>query len=65
MRYPEQLIVCGEGVALESAKLSLAELLSGLSHSLPSLYRRAYRLWETKRTPRMRCRMRYWQLTGT
>ena len=44
MRYPEQLIDCGEGVALDSAKLSLAEMLSGLSHGLPSLYRRAYRL---------------------
>jgi RNA polymerase sigma-70 factor, ECF subfamily len=44
MRYPEQLIEGGEGVALDSAKPSLAEMLSVLSHGLPSLYRRAYRL---------------------
>jgi RNA polymerase sigma-70 factor, ECF subfamily len=44
MRYPEQLIEGGEGVALDSAKPSLAGMLSVLSHGLPSLYRRAYRL---------------------
>jgi len=44
MRYREQLIEGGEDVALDSAKPSLAELLSVLSHCLPSLYRRAYRL---------------------
>ena len=41
MRYLEKL---REGVALDSAQPSLAELLSVLSHCLPSLYRRAYRL---------------------
>jgi len=44
MRYPEQLIEGCEGVALDSAKPSIAEMLSVLSHCLPSLYRRAYRL---------------------
>lgn len=41
MRYLEKL---GEDVALDSAQPSLTELLSVLSHCLPSLYRRAYRL---------------------
>jgi RNA polymerase sigma-70 factor (ECF subfamily) len=41
MRYLEKL---SEGVALDSAQPSLTELLSVLSHCLPSLYRRAYRL---------------------
>ena len=45
MRYPEQLI---EGVAVDSAKPSLAEMLSILSHCLPSLYRYAYRLLGNK-----------------
>jgi len=40
----DKLIEGGEGVALDSAKPSLAEMLSVLSHCLPSLYRRAYRL---------------------
>jgi len=40
----EKLIERGEGVALDSAKPALAEMLSVLSHDLPSLYRRAYRL---------------------
>jgi RNA polymerase sigma-70 factor (ECF subfamily) len=44
MRYAEQLNERGEGVAVDSAKPSLAEMLSVLSHGLPSLYRRAYRL---------------------
>ena len=48
MRYPEQLIEGGEGVALDSAKPSLAEMLSVLSHYLPSLYRYAYRLLGNK-----------------
>ncbi|MGO9516268.1 MAG: sigma-70 family RNA polymerase sigma factor [Candidatus Korobacteraceae bacterium] len=43
MRYPEKL---HEGGAFESAQPqpSLADLLCVLSHCLPSLYRRAYRL---------------------
>ena len=40
----EKLIECGEGVALESAKPSPAEMISVLSHCLPSLYRYAYKL---------------------
>jgi len=48
MRYPEQLIEGGEGVALDSAKPSLAEMLSVLSHCLPSLYRYAYRVLGNK-----------------
>ena len=44
MRYPEKLIEGGEGVALDSAKPSPAEMLSVLSHCLPSLHRYAYRL---------------------
>lgn len=43
MRYPGKLIEGGEGVALDSAKPSPAEMLSVLSHCLPSLYRYAYR----------------------
>ena len=63
MRYLGK--VRGEGVAPDSAKPSLAEMLSVLSHGLPSLYRRAIDSWETKQTPRMRCRTLYWQLTST
>ncbi len=48
MRYAEQLIDSGEGVALDSANPSLVEMLSVLSHCLPSLYRRAYRLLENE-----------------
>ena len=43
MRYAERLIAGGEGVALDSAKLSPAEMLSVLSNCLPSLHRYAYR----------------------
>ena len=48
MRYLEKLIEGGEGVALDSAKPSPAEMLSVLSHCLPSLYRYAYRLLGNK-----------------
>jgi RNA polymerase sigma-70 factor, ECF subfamily len=41
MQYLEKL---SEGVALDSTKPSPAEMLSVLSHCLPSLYRYAYRL---------------------
>jgi RNA polymerase sigma-70 factor (ECF subfamily) len=44
MRYPEKLIEGGEGVALDSKKPSPAEMLSVVSHRLPSLYRYAHRL---------------------
>ena len=44
----EKLIEGGEGVALDSAKPSPAEMLSVLSHCLPSLYRYAYRLLGNK-----------------
>ena len=40
----EKLIERGEGVALEPAKPSPAEMISVLSHCLPSLYRYAYKL---------------------
>jgi RNA polymerase sigma-70 factor (ECF subfamily) len=43
MRYPEKLVVRGEGVALGAAKPPFAEMLSVVSHCLPSLYRYAYR----------------------
>ena len=43
MRYAERLIAGGEGVALDSAKPSPAEMLSVLSNCLPSLHRYAYR----------------------
>ncbi len=43
MRYPEKLVVVGEGVALGAAKPPFAEMLSVVSHCLPSLYRYAYR----------------------
>ena len=61
----EKLIEGGEGVALESA--------TAFTRGDAALFcRMAYRLftdaridfWETKPTPRMRCRMRYWQLTS-
>ncbi len=48
MRYPEKLIEVGEGVALDSAKPSPAEILSVLSYCLPSLHRNAYRLLGNK-----------------
>ena len=48
MRYPEILIEGGEGVAVDSAKPSPAEMLSVLSHGLPSLYRYAYRVLGNK-----------------
>jgi RNA polymerase sigma-70 factor (ECF subfamily) len=44
MRYPEKLIEGGEGVALDASKPPPAEMLSVLSHCLPSLHRYAYRL---------------------
>ena len=44
MPSPEKLIERAEGVALDSGKPSPAEMLSVLSHCLPSLYRYAYRL---------------------
>jgi RNA polymerase sigma-70 factor (ECF subfamily) len=44
MRYPEKLVVGGEGAALGAAKPPFAEMLSVVSHCLPSLYRYAYRL---------------------
>ncbi len=40
----EQIIECGEGVGLESGNASPAQMMAILSHGLPSLYRRAYRL---------------------
>src|SRR5208283_1307213 len=48
MRYPKKLIEGDEGVALDSTKPSPAEMLSVLSHYLPSLYRYAYRLLGNK-----------------
>ena len=48
MRYPEKLIEGGEGVALDASKPPPAEMLSVLSHCLPSLYRYAYRLLGNK-----------------
>ena len=44
MRHTEKLIQDGEGVALDASKPPPAEMLSVLSHCLPSLYRYAYRL---------------------
>ena len=44
----EKLIERGEGIALESGKPSPAQMLSVLSHGLPSLYRYAYRLLGNK-----------------
>jgi len=48
MRYTENLIEGSKGVALDSAKPSPAEMLSVLSHCLPSLYRYAYRFLRNK-----------------
>jgi len=48
MRYPEKLIEGGEGGALDAAKPLPAEMLSVLSHCLPTLYRYAYRLLGNK-----------------
>jgi RNA polymerase sigma-70 factor, ECF subfamily len=48
MRCPEKLIEGGQCVALDSTKPSPAEMLSVLSHCLPSLYRYAYRLLGNK-----------------
>ncbi len=44
MRYREKLIEGGEGIALNPTEPSPAEMLSVLSHRLPSLYRHAYKL---------------------
>jgi RNA polymerase sigma factor (sigma-70 family) len=44
MRHTEKLIEDGEGVALDASKPPPLEMLSVLSHCLPSLYRYAYRL---------------------
>jgi len=48
MRHPEKLIADGEGVVLDPAKPSPAEMLSLLSHCIPSLYRYAYRFLGNK-----------------
>src|SRR5271169_5704875 len=48
MRYQEKLIEGSEGAALDAAKPSRAEILSVLSHCLPSFYRYAYRLLGNK-----------------
>jgi RNA polymerase sigma-70 factor (ECF subfamily) len=48
MRYTEKLIEGGDGVALDSAKASPAEMFSVLPQCLPSLYRYAYRLLGNK-----------------
>src|SRR5271157_3393919 len=48
MQYQEKLIEGGEGVALDPATPSPAEMLSILSHCLPSLYRYAYRFLGNK-----------------
>jgi RNA polymerase sigma-70 factor (ECF subfamily) len=40
----EKVIECGQGVALESGTPSLPQMVHVLSHGLPFLYRRAYRL---------------------
>ena len=48
MRYAERLIDGGEGVALDSAKPSPAEMFSVLTQCLPSFYRYAYRLLGNK-----------------
>ena len=48
MRYAEKLIEGGDGVALDSAKASPAEMFSVLPQCLPSLYRYAYRLLGNK-----------------
>ena len=43
MRYPEKVNERGDGVALDSTEPSPAEMLSVVSHCLPSLHRYAYR----------------------
>jgi len=48
MRHEEKLIANGEGVVLDPAKPSSAEMLSLLSHCIPSLYRYAYRFLGNK-----------------
>ena len=48
MPYPEKLIEGGEGFALDAAKPPRAEMLSVLSHCLPSLYRYAYKFLGNK-----------------
>jgi RNA polymerase sigma-70 factor (ECF subfamily) len=48
MRYTEKLVAGDEGVAVDLAKPSLAEMLSVLSHCLPSLHRYAYRFLGNK-----------------
>jgi RNA polymerase sigma-70 factor (ECF subfamily) len=48
MRHQEKLIASGEGVVLDPAKTSPAEMLSLLSHCIPSLYRYAYRFLGNK-----------------
>ena len=65
MRYLEKLMEGAEGVAPNAAKSPPAEVLSVVSHCLPSLYRYAYRLLGNKRMPKMLCRTHYWQLTST
>jgi Sigma-70 region 2 len=48
MRYPEKLMEGREGVALDAAKSPPAEMVSVVSHCLPSLYRYAYRMLGNK-----------------
>ena len=48
IRYPEKLIERGDDVAPASTEPSPAEMLSGLSHCLPSLHRYAYRFLGNK-----------------
>ena len=48
MRYPEKIIAGAEGVALGATKPPHAEMLSVLSHCLPSLHRSAYRMLGNK-----------------
>lgn len=48
MQYPEKLMERGDAVALAPTESSPAEILSGLSHCLPSLHRYAYRFLGNK-----------------
>jgi RNA polymerase sigma-70 factor, ECF subfamily len=48
MRYPEKLMDGREAVSLDAAKAPFADMLSVVSHCLPSLYRYAYRLLGNK-----------------
>lgn len=48
MQYPEKLVEGGEGIALDASMPPPTEMLSVLSHCLPSLHRYAYRLLENK-----------------